>query len=225
MAGYIHHTEGEVWLGDRAIAPKPEDFEHLLEGRRLRTGQGRAELLLVPGSFVRIGAKSEIEMISSGLTSAVLRLHSGSLVVDLQTQFEDDSIAVQVGDHEIRFRKTGLYRIDAREATTLRVLSGRARVTTGASEERDIKSGRGSDLSAGPAVKLGEPQADPLSAWHEKRHEKLAVLAERARKERWEGMSEAERDMLRMILYRPTGPTVSNRPEPRAPSSSGRQSR
>lgn len=214
MAGYIHYAEGEVWLGDRAIAPKPEDFEHVLEGRRLRTGQGKAEILLVPGSFVRLGARSEIEMVSSGLTSAKLRLISGALIVDLQTIFEKDSIAIGVGDREIRFRKTGLYRIDAMAQSTpmLRVLDGRARVAEVSGDGYDVKSGQESRLDAKPPEKLVKGSPDPLDDWNDQRHEKLTVLAEQVRKERGDGMSDAERELLRMVLYRPSSPPASSRP-------------
>lgn len=224
MAGYIHDTEGEVWLGDRAIAPKPEDFEHVLEGRRLRTGDGRAELLLVPGSFVRIGRDSEIEMISAGLTSAVLRLHQGSLVVDLQTQFEKDAIGIQVADYEVRFRKTGLYRIDAEPGVSpqLRVVDGRARVEAESGDSFNVKSRQRAELDSGAVEKLADAGEDPLDEWNAERHEEFAVLAEKVRKERYEGMSEAERELLHMILDRPTRPPMSSRPPASPPANSGR---
>jgi hypothetical protein len=220
MAGYIHHTEGEVWLGDRAIAPKATDFEHVLEGRRLRTGKGRAEILLVPGSFVRLGESSEIEMVSSGLTSATLRLVSGAMVVDLQTLYEKDSIGIEVGEREVRFRKTGLYRIDA-ASLTVRVLDGRARVTGPAGEEVDLKGGQELALGDAASHKLAEAPNDLLDAWNSERHEQLTVLAERVRKERWDNMDAAERDLLRMILSRPTSQPSSNRPAASPPASNG----
>ena len=202
LAGYIHHTEGEVWLGDRAIAPKPQDFEHVLEGRRLRTGRGKAEILLVPGSFVRVGEGSEIEMISSGLTSATVRLVSGSLTVDLQTLFEKDSIAILVNDQAVRFHKTGLYRIDAATgaAPVLRVIDGRARV-----EGIEVKGGQALAFGSAAPQKRSGGAPDALDEWNSERHEKLAVLAEKTQKERLDGMTEAERDLLRMIIVGPGG--------------------
>jgi hypothetical protein len=216
MAGYIHYTEGEVWLGERAIAPKAQDFEHVLEGRRLRTGRGRAEILLVPGSFVRLGQGSEIEMISAGLTDATLRLISGSLAVDLQNLFEKDSIAVLTGDSEIRFRKIGLYRIDANDSPALQVEDGRARVVA-AGREIEVKSGQKLMLGQASPEKLAKAAPDALDEWNETRHEKLGVLAEQARDERSAGMSEAERELLRMILRQPSR-TVTNAPPSPPPS-------
>ena len=224
MAGYIHYTDGEVWLGDRAIAPKAQDFEHVMEGRRLRTGRGRAEILLVPGSFVRVGPHSEIEMISAGLTDATLRLVSGSLTVDLQTLFEKDSIAILAGDSEIRFRKTGLYRIDANDSATLQVEDGRARVV-GSDGEIEVKSGQALLLGEHAPQKLAKAPPDALDEWNDARHEKLAVLAEQARDHRSSGMSEAERELLRMILRQPSRPVTSAPPSPppSAPRSQGSQ--
>ena len=224
MAGYIHHTEGEVWLGDRAIQPKPEDFEHVIEGRRLRTGKGRAEILLVPGSFVRVGEQSEIEMVSSGLTSAEVRLHAGSVIVDLQTIFEDDSVAFLIDDREVRFRKPGVYRLERGDTASLRVFEGRARVES-QNASFNVKSGQQCDVLAGAPEKAGDVEADALDHWHVERHEQLTVLAEEARKERWQGMSEAERDLLRMILNRPRTSTGGRQPSSTSSTGNSNSSR
>lgn len=220
MAGYIHLVEGEAFLDEKRIAPKPADFVHVMRGQRLRMGQGRAEILVVPGSFLRLGPGAEVEMLRPGLTSTEIRLVRGPAVLDLESIFEPDSVAILIKDATVRFSKTGLYRFDA--GGEMRVFEGRARVESPGGEY-SVKSKRIVRLNgAGVTEKLADagPQ-DGLAEWQAERHETLAVAAEQARKEQGHGMTDAERDLLRMIL-RPPDRTVQSSPSTPSGSSGGR---
>lgn len=223
MAGYIHRVEGEAFVDEKLVSPAPADFLHVMQGQRLRVGKGRVEVMVVPGSFLRLGQGAEIEMMRPGLTSTEIRLLSGPAVVDLETIFEPDSVAIVVGDATVRFSKVGLYRFDS--GGELRVYEGRARVESGAGEY-SVKSKR--------RVWLGEPSeaerlpddgpSDELATWQAERHATLAAAAEKAQKEEWDGMSRAERELLRMIL-RPPERSVSVSSRPSSVSSTNRSSR
>lgn len=217
MAGYIHRVEGEALLDGKPISPTPADFLHVQQGQRLAVGAGLVEILIVPGSFLRLGPGAEIEMVRPGLTSAMIRLIRGSAVVDLETIFEPDSIAIQMGAATISFPKTGLYRFDAPDG--LLVFSGRARVST-SEGEYVVKSRRRAMVSSALAEMEkfdGKASDDQLATWQAERHELLAV-AEKTRLEDHPEMDAAEHAIVRAIL-RPPQPN----PLPRQTSSPGRR--
>lgn len=207
MAGFIHYADGEVFLEGKPIAPKPTEFLHAQEGQRLRTGAGRAELMLSPGSFVRLGPSSELEMVSAGLLTARLRLHAGSLLVDLVDVLEDGAIVVETGDAEIFLVKPGLYRFDAPSGTdpSMQVIRGRARASVSEAKPRNVKGDRELLLVAdAKPLKTGDQEPDDLRRWSEERAALLGRQAKAARKEQLAGMDPAERALLEMIMHRPS---------------------
>src|SRR5580704_4986252 len=63
-SGVIHFFEGAVYLDDQALEPHLARFPSMADGSELRTGEGRAEVLLTPGVFLRMDARSAIRMVS-----------------------------------------------------------------------------------------------------------------------------------------------------------------
>src|ERR1019366_10687053 len=57
-SGTVHYFEGDVSIEGQPLQPKPARFPEVKEKEVLRTGQGRAELLLTPGVFLRVGENS-----------------------------------------------------------------------------------------------------------------------------------------------------------------------
>lgn len=221
MAGYIHHVEGDVFLGGRPIHPKATDFVHVQDGQRLRTAEGRAELMLIPGSFLRLGANSEIEMVSAGLANVRFRVTAGSAIVDLLSVFEKDSITVLAAGSEVRFPKPGLYRLNAGDPLlSLHVFRGKALVVSG-SEKREIKSKQAVSVSeAGPATieKFNPEPQDALDEWNQTRATTLAQAVRKSRKGEDGGMDPLYREWLEMTMRRPQQqPPVSSRPDNRTP--------
>src|SRR6516165_6834238 len=66
-SGVIHFFEGSDYLNDQPLEPHPGKFQILAEGDELRTAQGRAEVLLTPGVFLRMGENSAIRMVANTL--------------------------------------------------------------------------------------------------------------------------------------------------------------
>ena len=60
-AGLINVADGDVFLADarsgslKPFERRPTELVELKEGQTLETQEGRAELLLTPGAFLRIG--------------------------------------------------------------------------------------------------------------------------------------------------------------------------
>src|SRR3974390_3214021 len=63
-SGVIHLSEGSVFLDNRPVEQKPGRFEEIKPGSELRLEDGRAEVLLTPGGFLRPGDGSAVRMVS-----------------------------------------------------------------------------------------------------------------------------------------------------------------
>ena len=67
-SGTVHFFEGAVYLGDQPLESHPGRFSSIPQGGELRTAAGRAEVLLTPGVFVRVGEQSKIRMVGNKLS-------------------------------------------------------------------------------------------------------------------------------------------------------------
>lgn len=67
VPGTLNYIEGWVVLDGHQLPAKSVNTTVLEVNQMLDTKQGKAELLLIPGAFLRIGDQSRIRMVSSGL--------------------------------------------------------------------------------------------------------------------------------------------------------------
>ena len=77
-AGLILYVEGDVVLRGQAGNEPSRAQQHLEAGQRLRTGGGRAEVVLAPGLLLGLGESTELEMVQPHLSDLKVRLISGS---------------------------------------------------------------------------------------------------------------------------------------------------
>lgn len=111
-AGVIHYTEGEVMVNDQAIVMKTSKFIDVKNKEVLRTGEGRAELLLAPGSFLRLSEKSAVRMESNSIMATRLTMLEGTALVEVLELQKTASLEFMVGNDTISIRKPGLYRLE-----------------------------------------------------------------------------------------------------------------
>jgi hypothetical protein len=155
----VHYSEGRVLIDNRPFDYDPKHFIHLKEGQRLRTGErGRVELMLVPDVLVRLDSHSEVEMVSSRLADAQIRLLAGSCTVEARRTLAGYAPEVQLPGAKLRFDRSGLYRlIRDLDATSIEVFRGRARIST-QQGRYVLKANRIMKLPAG----VGEPRIAKL---------------------------------------------------------------
>src|SRR5712672_2989788 len=67
-SGVVHYVEGKAYIKDALVEPKFDKFPEIRENQELRTEDGRAEILLTPGVFLRMNENSSIRMESRRLT-------------------------------------------------------------------------------------------------------------------------------------------------------------
>jgi hypothetical protein len=126
-SGVIHFFDGNVYLGDQRLEPHLGKFPSMSEGAELRTAEGRAEVLLTPGVFLRMGELSAIRMVSNGLADTRVELQSGSAIVDAGEPNSGTSVTLSYKDWRVHILQKGVYRIDS-DPPRLLVREGEAEV-------------------------------------------------------------------------------------------------
>jgi len=175
-SGIIHFFEGPVYLDNQPLEPHPGRFPSVPQGAELRTADGRAEVLLTPGVFVRLGEKTTIRMLANELSNTRVELLAGSAVVDAAEPVSGQSVTLIYKNWSVRFLDEGVYRIDA-DPARLWVLQGKAEVSPGGKEEA-LSVEQGMDLPFAPVLvpeRFVEPPRDALSVWAEGRQQSISA--------------------------------------------------
>ncbi len=174
-SGLIHYVEGEAYLDDEAIDPKPGEFPQVKEQSVFRTGEGRAEILLNTGVILRIGEESSFRMVSSRLADTRIEILGGSALVEAAEILEGNSVVLIASGSEVALRKRGLYRIDF-DPVRLRVYDGEAGVNM-AGQVYLVKDGRIMNLDGkdGLIAKFDNKMTDSLYRWGKSRAGYIAM--------------------------------------------------
>src|ERR1700722_5056137 len=139
-SGLIHFSDGSVFLDDQRVEQKTGKFGQMNNGSELRTQDGRAEVLLTPGTFLRGGPNSAIRMVSNQLDDTRVELLSGSAVLDQGTDtLADTSVTILYALDQVHIKKAGRYRFDS-EPPQVKVESGGIEV---AADGKSIEAGAG----------------------------------------------------------------------------------
>lgn len=135
-SGTLHYYEGDVSIDGVQVNSRPGHFEEIKEQSVLRTARGRAEVLLTPGVFLRVGENSAVRMLDNRLASTRVELVSGSATVESDAQTSDNrkykspAVTLIFKSYEIEPVKDGLLEINS-DPAQVRVFKGEARVQAG----------------------------------------------------------------------------------------------
>jgi hypothetical protein len=149
--GTVNYVEGEVALEGRSLSEKSVGSAQVEAKQVLDTGQGKAELLLTPGVFFRLGDHSKVRMVSAGLANTKVELVKGVAMLEVAELFKENDLSVAVGGRTARIDKTGLYDFNA-DQPAVGVLDGKATVFEGDAHVT-LKKGHQAVLS-GQALKF-----------------------------------------------------------------------
>jgi hypothetical protein len=145
-AGVVQYVEGRALLADKPVEPKFGQFPDIKENQEFRTEDGRAEILLTPGVFLRIGENSSIRMLSTRLTDARVEVLSGSAIIESTEIPKDNAVELVYKKDSVRLTKQGLYRIDT-EPARFAVYEGEG-VVTDPSGQLTLHNGKQTPLGA-----------------------------------------------------------------------------
>jgi hypothetical protein len=173
-SGLVHYVEGRVLLDDKAIESKFGSFPELKENSVLKTEDGRAEVLLTPGVFLRVGESSSVRMITNRLIDTRLELLAGSAVLEAADFGKDNAVTIAYKDTATKVDKKGIYRFDT-DPAQLRVYDGEAQVTA-AGKTIEVKEGKLVSLDGELALaKFDKNTGDALNHWSRRRAEGISL--------------------------------------------------
>lgn len=128
--GMINYIEGQVSVGYQRLNSDSVGSAELKSGQVLTTRNGKAEVLLTPGVFLRVGSNSEVRMISPGLADTEVKLDRGRAAVEVDEIHRENNLHVAEDGSTTRLLKTGLYGFSA-NPQEVQVFKGEARVRDG----------------------------------------------------------------------------------------------
>jgi len=179
-SGVVHYIEGDVSIDGTAIHPKFAEFPDVKPGQLVATVEGRAEILLTPGVFLRMAENSSVRMLSNALADTRLEVVSGSALVEVGELLEHNAISFKASGVNMELAKKGLYRIDASPAN-LRVYQGQARVISGL-ESLTVHKGHQIDLDTAKLsdtkledAKFDAKETDAFYRWSSRRAEYVSA--------------------------------------------------
>jgi hypothetical protein len=172
--GTINYTEGQVTLDGRTIGAKTLGSAELSPGSVLQTTQGKAEMLLTPGVFLRLGDQSAVRMVSPSLTDTRVELVRGRALLEVDLLEHENRLQILDRGTDVRIEKKGIYAFDA-DRPEVAVYDGKATVQV---DDKKVDVGKGKALPLDPPAlkpqKFDRNQTDDLYAWSKLRSQYLA---------------------------------------------------
>lgn len=175
--GTVNYIQGSASLNGSVLNNKSIGSVQLRAGQELTTGNGKAELLLTPGIFLRVGSNSTVKMISPDLEQTQVELEHGELGVEVDQIFKQNMI--QVMDHGVttQLMKTGYYEFTTDPAEA-KVFDGQAEVQVQQGKWEKVKGRHELAFNAGEPQKSHgfntQPTNDALYNWSKLRSQYLA---------------------------------------------------
>lgn len=159
--GSMNYLEGQVAIDTQRLSSNSVGSTGLDTGQSLTTQNGRVEILLSPGIFLRVADNSSVKMISPDVANTIIALDKGRALVEVTEAQEADRflaergaprkeifLRIRIDETSAKISRKGLYDFDA-DHKQIRVFSGAAEVYTG---HRKVKltQGRGITLNGKP---------------------------------------------------------------------------
>jgi hypothetical protein len=177
MPGTLNYVEGQASMGDQKLDSRSVGSANLQNGQVLETGNGKAEILLTPGVYLRLGNNSSVKMVSSNLTNTQVALNQGEAMLEVDQIYPQNNIHISQSGADTRVVKTGLYDFDASDQM-VRVFDGKA-IVSADDRNTTVKKGHEVALNAGKIKAQGfdekaVTQNDDLYRWSSLRSEYLS---------------------------------------------------
>ncbi len=181
--GVVNYIEGNAFVNGRQIETQNLKTTFLSANDTISTDIGKAEVLLSPGVFLRVGENSQVRMVSPSLTDTQIELKAGQAMVEADDILKDNRVTVIDAGNTVTVERSGLYKFSAGDAPKVAVLEGKLDVYTG---DRKTEVGKGHEFLLGQTHKTEKFDAkkeDDLYAWSNVRSQYNAASSYQAAKD------------------------------------------
>ncbi len=177
QAGGVNMTIGEV-----SVQRKNLTSGYLVKGDSLEVGDkvvtaagAKTEVLLNPGSYVRLGGNAEFEFITTDLDDLQLKLNRGSAMFEVYAS-DDFRVTVIAPGSRFYLIKSGVYRVDAFENGTSRIEVRKGKAQVGDIDATSVKKSRSAVVNGRDVAvsKFDRDERDDLEDWSRDRAKDLA---------------------------------------------------
>jgi hypothetical protein len=129
-AGGVNFVRGDVFVARSGDKVRLDEGDQVDAGEIVSTGpSGRAEILLNPGSFLRLDSNSSVELKTTSLDDLEIKIHSGNVMFEVfaSSRFRVELIAPK---GRIFLVESGVYRVsvDTQGTPSVQVWQGLARL-------------------------------------------------------------------------------------------------
>lgn len=173
IPGTVNYVEGQVAVAGQTVTPRSVGSVEVQPNQVLETGQGRAEVLLTPGVFLRAGDNSAVRLVSPDLANTRVEVLRGQAIVEVTELFKDNNLWILMNGSSTRLDKQGLYGFNA-NTQLVQVFDGKATVEQN-DHQKDLDKGHELMLNGNWKVARFDTKAfatqDPLYAWSNLRAE------------------------------------------------------
>lgn len=154
--------------------------EDLEAGDVVKTGvDGRVEMLLNPGSYLRVGENSEFELADNSLENLEVRLVRGTAIVEV-TGADDEELFIGITTPHTRMSivRRGLYRVSVVPGDNTELIVRKGRVMLEGSHTK-VKGGNkvvfsSNSFSVAKLTDADKKDSDSLAVWSKDRSQMLA---------------------------------------------------
>ena len=177
-AGGVNYVEGKVAVVKNSRSGYLVKGDRLEVGEKVSTGaNGKAEILLNPGSYVRLGENAVFEFVSTSLDDVKIKLGSGSAIFEV---FADNEFRVAIATPKANFYavKSGVYRVDVLQDGSGRISVWKGKAQIGEDTEAVVKGGKAAVVKNNEVAveKFDRDDKDSLESWSKERAKLLAKI-------------------------------------------------
>ncbi len=146
--GTLNYVQGSAYLQGQQLNDDRLGNSEMAPGQVLRTTEGKAEVLLTPGVFLRLGDHSVVRMISPDIANTKVQVLKGEAGVEVDEIHPQNNLQIVDNGVTTRLLKRGFYEFLANPARVL-VFSGKAQVERGDGRVRNVNKHRQMALEVG----------------------------------------------------------------------------
>jgi hypothetical protein len=174
--GAVNYIEGQVSLDGQALSQKSIGNTEVGPGQVLQTQDGKVEMLLTPGVFLRLNNNSAVKMVSPSLSDTRVELVKGAAMVEAAEVMKENHLTITENGVTTLLKKQGIYEFNASQPSVA-VFDGEAQVQR---EDRNVDVGKGkevlltADNTKLKTQKFDRENTDMLYNWSKLRSEYMA---------------------------------------------------